>query len=77
MSLYRAWNTNQPCVRCWLRVLHLGRIFVETRLQTDERMARDYVKLYHQIIQSKSASMTVEEGALNWIEVESPTPSTT
>ncbi|HEY3615216.1 MAG TPA: glycosyltransferase family 4 protein [Candidatus Sulfotelmatobacter sp.] len=44
---------------------------------TDERMARDYVKLYHQIIHPKSASLTVEEGALNWIEVESPTPSTT
>ncbi|MFZ0862957.1 MAG: glycosyltransferase family 4 protein [Candidatus Sulfotelmatobacter sp.] len=44
---------------------------------TDERMARDYVKLYHQMIHPKSASMTVEEGALNWMEVESPTPSTT
>lgn len=44
---------------------------------TDERMAHDYVKLYHQIIHPKSASMTVEEGALNWMEVESPTPSTT
>ena len=44
---------------------------------TDERMARDYVKVYHQLIHPKSASMTVEEGALNWTEVESPTPSTT
>ncbi len=44
---------------------------------TDERMARDYVKLYNQLIHPKSASMTVEEGALNWMEVESPTPSTT
>ncbi len=44
---------------------------------TDERMARDYVKIYHQMIHPKSASMTVEEGALNWMEVESPTPSTT
>ena len=44
---------------------------------TDERMARDYVKIYHQLIHPKSASMTVEEGALNWTEVESPTPSTT
>ncbi len=44
---------------------------------TDDRMARDYVRLYNQMIQPKSASMTVEEGALNWMEVESPTPSTT
>jgi glycosyltransferase involved in cell wall biosynthesis len=44
---------------------------------TDERMARDYVKLYNQLIHPKSASMTVEEGALNWMELESPTPSTT
>ncbi len=44
---------------------------------TDDRMARDYVRLYNELIQPKSASMTVEEGALNWMEVESPTPSTT
>jgi glycosyltransferase involved in cell wall biosynthesis len=44
---------------------------------TDERMASDYVKIYHQLIGAKSASITVEEGALNWMEVESPTPSTT
>ena len=44
---------------------------------TDERMARDYVKLYNQLIHPKSTSMTVEEGALNWMEVESRTPSTT
>jgi glycosyltransferase involved in cell wall biosynthesis len=44
---------------------------------TDERMARDYVKIYHQLIRGKSASLTVEEGALKWIEVESSTPSTT
>jgi glycosyltransferase involved in cell wall biosynthesis len=44
---------------------------------TDDRMARDYVKLYNHLIRPKSASITVEEGALNWMEVESPTPSTT
>ena len=44
---------------------------------TDERMATDYVKLYHKLTRPKSTSLTVEEGALNWIEVESPTPSTT
>jgi len=44
---------------------------------TDERMAREYVKIYHQVIQPKSTALTVEEGALNWMEVESSTPSTT
>jgi glycosyltransferase involved in cell wall biosynthesis len=43
---------------------------------TDERMARDYVRIYHKLTQP-STSLTVGEGALNWMEVESPTPSTT
>ena len=38
---------------------------------------QDYAKIYNQLIHPKSASMTVEEGALNWMELESPTPSTT
>jgi glycosyltransferase involved in cell wall biosynthesis len=44
---------------------------------TDERMALDYLNLYRQLVQPKSASLTVEEGVLNWMEVESPSPSTT
>lgn len=44
---------------------------------TDERMASDYVKIYNQLIHPKSTSITVEEGALNWMELESSTPSTT
>ena len=44
---------------------------------TDERMARDYVTIYQQLVHPNSASMTVEEGVLNWMEAESPTPSTT
>jgi glycosyltransferase involved in cell wall biosynthesis len=48
---------------------------------TDERMARDYVKIYQQIAHPASAAitadLTVEEGVLNWMEPESPTPSTT
>ena len=43
----------------------------------DERMARDYLSLYKQLIHRKSASMTVEEGVLNWMQVGSQTPSTT
>ena len=50
---------------------------------TDERMARDYVKIYRQIVrqtaQPASAGIAAEEGVLNWMEAEaeSPTPSTT
>jgi glycosyltransferase involved in cell wall biosynthesis len=50
---------------------------------TDDRMARDYMKIYQQITHPASAAvtadLTVEEGVLNWMEAEaeSPTPSTT
>ncbi len=44
---------------------------------TDERMTSDYVKIYQQLVHPKSASISVEEGVLNWMEVESSTPSTT
>lgn len=44
---------------------------------TDDRMARDYLGLYQQLVHPASATMTVEEGVLNWMEVESPAPSTT
>jgi glycosyltransferase involved in cell wall biosynthesis len=44
---------------------------------TDEHMARNYLNLYQQLIHPESNPITVEEGALNWMELESPTPSTT
>jgi glycosyltransferase involved in cell wall biosynthesis len=44
---------------------------------TDTRMASDYVKIYEKLADPKSASIPVEEEVLNWMEVESPTPSTT
>lgn len=44
---------------------------------TDEQMAAKYVAIYRELIHPKSASVTVEEGVLNWMEVESHTPSTT
>jgi glycosyltransferase involved in cell wall biosynthesis len=44
---------------------------------SDDRMAKDYLNIYQQLIHQKSASMTVEEGVLNWMEVGSQTPSTT
>jgi hypothetical protein len=44
---------------------------------SDDRMASNYLKIYQRLVHPKSASMTVEEGVLNWMEVESQTPSTT
>ncbi len=44
---------------------------------TDERMARDYLKLYQQLVAPQPASISVEEGVLNWMEAKSSTPSTT
>lgn len=44
---------------------------------TDERMARNYLDIYQQLVHRASAAIEVEEGVLKWIEVESPSPSTT
>ena len=44
---------------------------------TSDRMAKEYLQIYEQLVHPKSASMSVEEGVLNWMEVESQTPSTT
>ena len=44
---------------------------------TDDLMARNYLSIYQKLIHPKSASLEVEEGVLNWMEVESQTPSTT
>jgi glycosyltransferase involved in cell wall biosynthesis len=44
---------------------------------TDDSMAANYLKIYQNLVHPKSASITVEEGVLNWMEVESQTPSTT
>jgi glycosyltransferase involved in cell wall biosynthesis len=44
---------------------------------SSERMAKDYLNIYQQLVHRKSASMTVEEGVLNGMEVGSQTPSTT
>jgi glycosyltransferase involved in cell wall biosynthesis len=44
---------------------------------TNERMAREHVKLYQQLVGPQPDSISVEEGVLNWMESESPTPSTT
>ncbi len=44
---------------------------------SDDRMAEQYVNIYQELIQPGSPSIGVEKGVLNWMEVESPTPSTT
>ena len=44
---------------------------------TAERMARDYVKIYQTLVDPQPASLSLEEGVLNWMEAESSTPSTT
>lgn len=44
---------------------------------TDERMAQNYVEIYNNMIGRADASIALDEGVLKWIEVESPSPSTT
>ena len=44
---------------------------------TDERMACNYLELYERVVGQAAPADAVEEGVLKWIEVESPTPSTT
>jgi glycosyltransferase involved in cell wall biosynthesis len=44
---------------------------------TDERMASKYLDIYQQLIGHGSSPIALEEGVLKWIEVESPSPSTT
>lgn len=44
---------------------------------TSDRMAKQYLQIYHQLIHPNKSPLSVEEGVLNWMEVESQTPSTT
>jgi glycosyltransferase involved in cell wall biosynthesis len=44
---------------------------------TDARMAEDYLALYRQMLHPKSTEMSVGKEVLNWMEMESQTPSTT
>jgi glycosyltransferase involved in cell wall biosynthesis len=43
---------------------------------TDARMTRNYLEIYQQLA-GPAPEPALEEGVLKWIEVESPTPSTT
>lgn len=44
---------------------------------TDERMASKYLEIYKQLIGRGTSPPALEEGVLKWIEVESPSHSTT
>jgi glycosyltransferase involved in cell wall biosynthesis len=44
---------------------------------TDDRMASNYVNLYKKVCRPTRASVTVEEGVTNWMELEPSAPSTT
>ena len=54
---------------------HLCRQHFEQNF-TDEQMAKNYLDIYQRLMQPESAGV-IEEGILNWMEVESQTPSTT
>jgi glycosyltransferase involved in cell wall biosynthesis len=44
---------------------------------TDDRMAANYLGIYQKLVRPKSTTLAVEEGVLNWMELDSHTPSTT
>jgi glycosyltransferase involved in cell wall biosynthesis len=44
---------------------------------TDDRMANNYLSIYKKLMHPKSTALAVEEGVLNWMELEPSTPSTT
>jgi glycosyltransferase involved in cell wall biosynthesis len=70
----------QEAVRAVKKIVEVDRLECRRHFElnfSDERMARDYLRLYQQLIHPTSNSMAVEEGVLNWMEVESQTPSTT
>jgi glycosyltransferase involved in cell wall biosynthesis len=43
---------------------------------TDERMALDYVKIYRRLVRGDSSSLAIDDGALNWIDLTSPSSTT-
>ena len=70
----------QEAVRAVKRIEEIDRLECRRHFElnfSDERMARDYLRLYQQLIHPTSNSIAVEKGVLNWMEVESQTPSTT
>jgi glycosyltransferase involved in cell wall biosynthesis len=43
---------------------------------TDERMALDYVKIYRRLVREDSSPLAIDDGALNWIDLTSPSSTT-
>jgi glycosyltransferase involved in cell wall biosynthesis len=73
-------RNDKEAVRAVERIGEIDRLECRRHFElnfSDERMARDYLRIYQQLIHPTSNSIAVEEGVLNWMEVESPTPSTT
>ena len=70
----------EEAVRAVKRIDEIDRAECRSQFElnfTDDRMTANYLKIYQKLVHPKSASITVEEGVLNWMEVESQTPSTT
>jgi glycosyltransferase involved in cell wall biosynthesis len=42
----------------------------------DERMALDYVKIYRRLVRGDSSPLAIDDGALNWIDLTSPSSTT-
>jgi glycosyltransferase involved in cell wall biosynthesis len=73
-------RNSQEAVRAVKRINEIDRLECRRHFElnfSDERMAQDYLRIYKQLIHPTSNSIAVEEGVLNWTEVESQTPSTT
>jgi glycosyltransferase involved in cell wall biosynthesis len=43
---------------------------------TDERMALDYVKTYRRLVRGDSSPLAIDDGALKWIDLASPSSTT-
>ncbi len=43
---------------------------------TDERMALDYVNIYRRLLRTDSSPLAIDDGALNWIDLTSPSSTT-
>jgi glycosyltransferase involved in cell wall biosynthesis len=66
-------------------VVAVGRISELDRLEcrhhfelhfTDERMALDYVNIYRRLVRTDSSALAIDDGALNWIDLTSPSSTT-
>ena len=73
-------KTVEEAVRAVRNIDHIDRLECRRYFEdnfTDERMAAKYLDVYKRLIRRGSSPIALEEGVLKWIEVESPSPSTT